>query len=162
LTNWKSIISEETKRPEVPEEGKITQIMYTLKVNRMQLCKCFKALENLAEKSGELKLVIEAQTKKGIDVRWLKNAVEEPIEKAGVKKKTCLLKHRQRKDEAPSKTPRHWWARPLGRLTADKRPRYTSPKLPSATSFIRKKRTYKISNSYKCSDNHEAVMWLLF
>jgi hypothetical protein len=38
----------------------------------------------LLKKSGELKLLIEAQTKEGIDASWLKNAVEEPIEEAGV------------------------------------------------------------------------------
>ena len=78
------IPEEETKEPKVPEKGKITQIMYSLKVNRSQLYKCFNALGNLAEKSGELKLLIEAQTKEGIDANWLRNAVEEPIEEAGV------------------------------------------------------------------------------
>jgi len=28
--------------------------------------------------------VIEAQSKEGFDARWLKNAVQEPIEEAGV------------------------------------------------------------------------------
>ena len=65
--------------PGVPETGKITQIAYSLKVNRQQLFKCFNALGNLAWKiNGELLLKIEAQTKEGIDANWLKNAVEEP------------------------------------------------------------------------------------
>ncbi|RJS73260.1 DUF499 domain-containing protein [Methanophagales archaeon] len=75
---------EETEKPEVHEAGKITQIMYSLKVNRQQLYECFNALGNLVEKTGELSLKIEAQTKEGIDASWLKNAVEEPIEEAGV------------------------------------------------------------------------------
>lgn len=75
---------EKTIEPGVPETGKITQIAYSLKVNRQQLFKCFNALGNLAEKSGELLLKIEAQTKEGIDANWLKNAVEEPIEEAGI------------------------------------------------------------------------------
>ena len=75
---------EETEKPEVHKAGKITQIMYSLKVNRQQLFKCFNALGNLAEKTGELSLKIETQTKEGIDASWLKNAVEEPIEEAGV------------------------------------------------------------------------------
>ncbi|MCD6101177.1 MAG: ATP-binding protein [Candidatus Marinimicrobia bacterium] len=78
------IPEEETEKPEVPEVGKITQITYTLKVNRQQLYKCFNALGNLVEKTGELSLKIEAQTKEGIDTNWLRNAVEEPIEEAGV------------------------------------------------------------------------------
>ncbi len=77
------------EEPKKPEAGKITQIIYSLKVNRQQLYKCFNALGNLAEKTGELSLKIEAQTKEGIDANWLKNAVEEPIEEAGVEiKKT--------------------------------------------------------------------------
>jgi len=58
--------------------------MYSFRVNRQQLFKCFNALGNLAQECGKLKLMIEAQTKEGIDASWLKNAVEEPIEEAGV------------------------------------------------------------------------------
>jgi len=72
------------EKPEVLKVGKITEIKYSLKVNRQQLYKCFKALGNLAEKTGELKLTIETQTKEGIDAGWLRNAVEEPIEESGV------------------------------------------------------------------------------
>lgn len=83
-TEVRQIPEEEIKEPKIPEVGKITQIRYCLKVNRQQLFKCFNALGNLAEKSGELSLMIEAQTKEGIDANWLKNAVEEPIEEVGV------------------------------------------------------------------------------
>lgn len=72
------------KKPKVPEAGKVTQITYILKVNRQQLFKVFNAIGNLAEKSGELQLLIETQSKEGIDATWLRNAVEEPIEEAGV------------------------------------------------------------------------------
>ena len=83
-------ISEEPKEPEIPK-GKITKIKYSLKVNRKQLYQCFNALGNLAEKTGELLLLIEAQTKEGIDANWLRNAVEEPIEEAGVEIKKDLF-----------------------------------------------------------------------
>jgi hypothetical protein len=84
------IQEEKIEKPKVSEEDKITQIMYTLKINRLQFYKCFKALGNLAQECGELKLVIEAQTKEGIAASWLKNAVEEPIEEAGVEIKKDL------------------------------------------------------------------------
>ncbi len=77
----------EPQKPEIPVTGKIYQITYTLKVNRQQLFKCFNAIGNLAEKSGEILLRVEAQTKEGVDPNWLRNAVEEPIEEAGVEVK---------------------------------------------------------------------------
>ncbi|MHC1635565.1 MAG: hypothetical protein ACXQTS_02930, partial [Candidatus Methanospirareceae archaeon] len=91
-------ISEEEKL-EVPEVGKITEIKYSLKVNRQQLYKCFKALGNLAEKTGELKLTIEAQTKEGIDAGWLRNAVEEPIEESGVEIKKDMSAQTQTEEK---------------------------------------------------------------
>lgn len=77
-------VPEEVRETRAPKEGKITKIMYSLKVNRQQLYGCFNALGNLAEKTGELSLKVEAQAKEGIDISWLRNAVEEPIEEAGV------------------------------------------------------------------------------
>lgn len=75
------------KEPEeitVTEEGKISHISFLLRVNRSQLFKSFNALGNLAEKAGEISLKVEASSKEGIDPAWLRNAVEEPIEEAGV------------------------------------------------------------------------------
>ena len=87
----------EAEMPKISEERKITQIIYSLKVNRQQLFKCFTALGNLADKSGELKLLIEAQIKEGVDANWLRNAVEEPIEEAGIEIK------KEEKMKPPSK-----------------------------------------------------------
>lgn len=88
---------------EKPKEGKIMHIIYNLKVTKHQLYKCFNAFANLAEKSGELSLElslkIEAQTKEGIDVSWLKNAVEEPIEEAGVEIKKDLSAEAQAEEK---------------------------------------------------------------
>jgi hypothetical protein len=75
------------KEPEeikVTEEGKISRISFLLRVNRLQLFKSFNALGNLAEKAGEIFLKVDASSKEGIDPAWLRNAVEEPIEEAGV------------------------------------------------------------------------------
>ena len=83
-------IMEETKKPDVPKEkeDKITQIKYIKynlkKLTRQQLYKCFNALGNLAEKCSSILMQVEAQSEEGIDRNWLKNAVEEPIEEAGV------------------------------------------------------------------------------
>jgi len=79
-------VHEEKPKETAPsKEGKITRLRYRLKVNRQQLFKCFNALGNLAEKCGELHLLIEAQTDEGLDTNWLRNAVEEPIEEADIK-----------------------------------------------------------------------------
>lgn len=86
------------KEPEVKEEPKekpketvlvkgekISHLKYKLRINQAQLYKCFDALGNLAEKSGELSLTVEAESRDGFDPNWLRNAVEEPIEEAGAK-----------------------------------------------------------------------------
>lgn len=63
---------------------KIMNVTYNLRVNRQQLYKCFNAFANLSEKSGEISIKIEAMFSEGVDPTWLKNAVEEPIDEAGV------------------------------------------------------------------------------
>ena len=84
-----------------------------MKVNRQQLFKCFNALGNLAEKTGELSLKIETQTKEGIDASWLKNAVEEPIEEASVE-----IKERKNETAEQNASSLSWLAlTSLGRLT---------------------------------------------
>lgn len=79
--------SEPSEPPEeLPEpEKKIHNFRYSLKVNRQQLFKCFNALGNLAEKSGEISITVDAKSEEGIDHNWLRNAVEEPIEEVGIK-----------------------------------------------------------------------------
>lgn len=75
---------EKEEEEEEGEEGKIFHIVYNLRVNRSQLFKCFDALGNLAEKSGEISLAVKADSEKGLDRNWIRNAVEEPIEEVGV------------------------------------------------------------------------------
>jgi hypothetical protein len=76
------------EKPEIPKESEIPYIKYIKynlkKLTRQQLYKCFNALGNLAEKCGSIVMQVEAKSEKGIDIDWLKNAVEEPIEEAGV------------------------------------------------------------------------------
>lgn len=76
---------EEIKEEKGEKKEKIFHLAYNLKVNCQQLFKCFKALGNLAEKSGELSLRVEANLKEGADPNWVRNAVEEPMEEVGVK-----------------------------------------------------------------------------
>lgn len=66
------------------ETERITHVTYNLRVNRKQLYRCFKAFENILEKSGEISIKIEAMFSDGVDPTWLKNAIEEPIDEAGV------------------------------------------------------------------------------
>ncbi len=47
--------------------------------------KCFDAFGNLAEKCGSITIQVEALLEDGIDKNWLINAVEEPIEEAGIR-----------------------------------------------------------------------------
>ena len=75
---------EEIEKPERPTEKKIFHQIYDLRVSRKQLYKCFDAFANLAEKAGELSIKVEFESKDGVDPNWLRNAVEEPIEEAGV------------------------------------------------------------------------------
>jgi hypothetical protein len=56
-------------------------------MNRGQLYKCFNAFGNLADKAGELTLTVEADLTEAADPGWIRNAVEEPIEEAGVELK---------------------------------------------------------------------------
>ncbi len=91
------IPAEGEKQPEVPKPlveperveptKKVFHLAYNLRLNRQQLFKCFNALGNLAEKTGEISLKVEAQSKEGIDPNWLRNAVNEPIQEAGVEMK---------------------------------------------------------------------------
>lgn len=79
---------EELKKPEIFQKEQIIQtrhIKYNLKgVTRQNLYKCFNALGNLAEKCGSILIKVEARLEEGIDINWLKNEVEEPIEEIGI------------------------------------------------------------------------------
>lgn len=50
--------------------------------NRTQLFQAWNAVANLAEKAGTVKVEVEAQSEKGFDPNWLRNAVFEPLEEA--------------------------------------------------------------------------------
>ncbi|MCX7734093.1 MAG: hypothetical protein N2254_04940 [bacterium] len=65
-------------------ESKITNVSYELKLTRAQLYKCFKAFENLFEKSKKISLKLEANFSEGVDHNWIRNAFEEPLEENGV------------------------------------------------------------------------------
>jgi hypothetical protein len=76
---------EEKTRSEADVIRKIVRVKYQLKgITRQRLYNCFKALGNLAEQCGSINILVEAQSKEGIDPNWLRNAVEEPIEEAGI------------------------------------------------------------------------------
>ncbi|MBI3304424.1 MAG: AAA family ATPase, partial [Deltaproteobacteria bacterium] len=47
-----------------------------------QLYKAWNAIGNLAEKAGTVKVEVDAQSEKGFDPNWLRNAVFEPLEEA--------------------------------------------------------------------------------
>jgi hypothetical protein len=65
--------------------NKINRVKYSLGgVTRKQLYKIFEAIGNLADKCGTISIIIDAQSVGGLDSTWLKNAVEEPIEEAGI------------------------------------------------------------------------------
>ncbi len=53
-------------------------------MNRRQIYASFNALANLADKAGAVEIVVEAQTLDGFDTMWLRNAVMEPLDEAGV------------------------------------------------------------------------------
>ncbi|MEN3046681.1 MAG: hypothetical protein ABDH49_06850 [Candidatus Hydrothermales bacterium] len=65
------------------DKGKTTKISYTIVLNRGQLYKCFRAFENIFEKSDVIKLKVIVELKEGVDSIWLRNAFEEPIEETG-------------------------------------------------------------------------------
>lgn len=56
----------------------------SMTLNRAQLYQVFNAFGNLAEKAGRIRLTVEAEKADGFDPNWLRNAVEEPLEEAGI------------------------------------------------------------------------------
>jgi uncharacterized protein len=55
---------------------------------RNQIFKAFPAIANLADKSdgGEITIQVEGRSAKGFEATWLRNAVEEPLDEADVKR----------------------------------------------------------------------------
>lgn len=61
-----------------------TTIRLTLTMTRQQLYASFGAIGNLVEQAGQVKLTIEVTNTAGFDQVWLRNAVYEPLEEAGI------------------------------------------------------------------------------
>jgi hypothetical protein len=61
-----------------------TRVELRLRVTRPQLYNTFNALANLAEKAGSVHLIVIAESLSGFDPVWLRNAVKEPLDEAGV------------------------------------------------------------------------------
>jgi hypothetical protein len=65
---------------------KRTAVRVTFRANRNQLFKTFPAIANLADKSDESEVVvsIEGKALDGFEPGWLRNAVQEPLDEAGL------------------------------------------------------------------------------
>jgi len=55
-----------------------------LTLTQQQLFASFNAIANLAEKAGDVTMIVEANKAEGFDKVWLRNAVLEPLEEAGI------------------------------------------------------------------------------
>ena len=55
-----------------------------MRLTRAQLFESFKPLANLADKAGSIGLKVTAESLAGFDPVWLRNAVTEPLDEAGV------------------------------------------------------------------------------
>jgi Protein of unknown function (DUF499) len=60
-------------------------VRLTVSVNRTQLYASFNAFGNLVEKAGTAKITLEVVIPDDLDRTWLRNAVLEPLEEAGIK-----------------------------------------------------------------------------
>ncbi len=61
-----------------------TRVALRLSLTRSQLYASFNALSNLADKAGTIRLNVTAESLQGFDPVWLRNAVMEPLDEAGV------------------------------------------------------------------------------
>ncbi len=60
------------------------EVTIRITASRDQLFKAWQAISNLADKAGKASLEIKATSDQGFDPSWLRNAVYEPLEEAGV------------------------------------------------------------------------------
>jgi Protein of unknown function (DUF499) len=60
------------------------RVRLKLTLNRQQVYASFNAFANLADQAGTIEVVVDAQSLKGFDPVWLRNAVLEPLEEAEV------------------------------------------------------------------------------
>lgn len=72
-----------------PEPGGPTspahrRVSMTMRLGKTLLYKTFNPLANLAERAGTIRVTVEAEHPEGFDPVWVRNAVREPLEEAGV------------------------------------------------------------------------------
>ncbi|MDD5204467.1 MAG: DUF499 domain-containing protein [Desulfobacterales bacterium] len=68
--------------------GRRKRIVMTFEATREQVFKAFPAIANLADKSDStrVKLKVEGVSSSGFDPQWLRNAVDEPLDEADIKR----------------------------------------------------------------------------
>ncbi len=68
--------------------ARMNRVGLTFNATRDQVFKAFPAIANLADKSdnGLIKIKIEATSSQGYDRSWFRNAVEEPLDEANIKR----------------------------------------------------------------------------
>ena len=62
-----------------------TRVRFKVTLNRQQVYASFNAFANLADKAGTIDVIVDAQSLKGFDPVWLRNAVIEPLEEADIR-----------------------------------------------------------------------------
>lgn len=67
-----------------PRPQKVARVRITMRVQKTSLYKAFNPLLNLAERAGTIRVIAEAERPEGFEATWLRNAVREPLEEAGV------------------------------------------------------------------------------
>ena len=74
--------------PGTPAAGRQSIVRLTFQATRGQVFKAFPAIANLADKSdeGKVKVSVEGTSSEGFDRSWLRNAVEEPLDEADIKR----------------------------------------------------------------------------
>ncbi|MBI4630530.1 MAG: ATP-binding protein [Chloroflexi bacterium] len=68
-----------------PTSSSQTRVELRMRLDRAQLYASFNALANLADKAGTIQVNVVAESLQGFDSVWLRNAVKEPLDEAGVK-----------------------------------------------------------------------------
>lgn len=75
--------------PGGPRPQKVARVCITMRVGKTSLYKTFHPLANLAERADTIRVTVEAEHPEGFDATWLRNAVREPLEEAGVDLEEC-------------------------------------------------------------------------
>jgi hypothetical protein len=78
------VLPPEPKLTPPPAGSLVKRIRIEMHLNRPVLYKTFNALGNLVDKTGTLKMTVEAESLDGMQPDWLRNAVEEPITEIGL------------------------------------------------------------------------------